>query len=95
MAKTFEILSVDEGRSVLLIKFSDGNTFLETEIPFPPQLNLPDPNEDDLSEWIVAFWPHSVMERISIFPKLRTKVGLTKDITVKIPTPSKARNKVV
>lgn len=95
MAKTFKILSVDAARSVMLVRFKDGVTIHDTEIPFPPQLDTPDAGDDDLADWVATFWPHSIMEAPSLGATLATKVGLTKGITTRVGSAGAARGKPV
>lgn len=93
MAKTFEILNVNNKRAVMLVKFNDGPRNHTTEIPFPPDIKVPDPGDVDLEDWIVSFWPHSQIEVSVVGVHLAGKAGLIKDITVKVPLPADARNR--
>ena len=93
MAKTFEVLGVDGTRGVMLVKFSDGPRSHITEVPFPPNINVPDVDDADLEDWIIPFWPHSHMEAPTVSASLANKVGLKKTITLKVPNPSEARGR--
>lgn len=95
MAKTFKVLSVDTARSVMLVRFKDDITTHDTEIPFPPQLDTPDTDDDDLADWVASFWPHSIMEAPSLGTNLATKVGLIKGITTRVGSVAAARGKTV
>lgn len=89
MAKTYEILSVDEDRGCMLVKYDSGSKQHETEIPIPSVVSDP-PTDKEIDEWVLRFWPHSQMEAASVAVKLveHGVVNRSVDITNKVPLPS-------
>ena len=61
MAKEYNILSIDEARGCMLVRFADGPKRHETEIPLPPHLSAT-PADAEIADWVRRFWPHSQME---------------------------------
>ena len=88
MPKTYKILNMDEERGCMLVKYSDGAKTHETEIPVPPYLSLSF-SEEEVTDWVLNFWPHSQIEAVTMVERLRASgiIDSIIDITSKVPTP--------
>lgn len=91
MPKTYKILNMNEERGCMLVKYSDGAKTHETEIPVPPHLSAVF-SEEEVTDWVLNFWPHSQMEAVTMVERLRASgiIDSTIDITSRVPTPRDA-----
>ncbi len=89
MAKEYNILSVDEARGCMLVRFTDGPKQHETEVPLPPALSA-SPTVAEIASWVQRFWPHSQMEAQAAVASLTAAgaVGKVVDITADVPAPA-------
>ncbi len=89
MAKEYNILSVDEARGCMLVRFTDGPKQHETEVPLPPHLSAT-PADAEIADWVRRFWPHSQMEAQGAAAGLAAAgaVGKVVDITAEVPDPA-------
>ena len=89
MAKEYNILSVDEARGCMLVRFTDGPKQHETEVPLPPALSA-SPTDAEIASWVRRFWPHSQMEAKAAVASLTAAgaVGKVVDITADVPAPA-------
>lgn len=89
MAKEYNILGIDEARGCMLVRFTDGPKWHETEIPLPPHLSAA-PIDAEIADWVRRFWPHSQMEAAAAAAGLTAAgaVGKVVDITADVPAPA-------
>ena len=91
MAKEYKIITVDEARGCMLVRFTDGAKRHETEIPLPPHLSAT-PTDAEIADWVRRFWPHAQMEAEGAADGLAAAgaVGKVVDITAEVPAPADA-----
>ena len=89
MAKEYNILSVDEARGCMLVRFTDGPKEHETEVPLPSHLSAT-PSDAEIADWVRRFWPHSQMEAQAAVAGLTAAgaVGKVVEITADVPAPA-------